>query len=382
MNYSRLLHTAIYETRNNQLTAKLKFGYFWIYIFSLIVVTFISSCGELSPEPQPLTPPSMKGYSYTSFNEHGFEMGVANNALSELSQQTGSDFVALNIFLFQDTCTSTEIYATTTTSTDEDIRIAVADARAHNMKVFLKPNVDPITGAWRGCIQPDADGVWFRNYKAMIVHYAKLAEELHCELFSIGCELIAATTTANTNNWIDLITEVRSVYHGEITYCANWSGNSQLSISQPEFQQVQFWSYLDYIGIDCYYRLTQSTSDNTPSLRAGLKAIAPFVQQVQNMSYTTNKPVIFAECGCPSVLGATTMPWDFQRGLDPNVSADEYTQHMYYAIMIEALNNKPWFMGFFWWNWESVPSPNESKNFTVKNKLAARTLKLYYQQES
>lgn len=43
-----------------------------------------------------------------------------------------------------------------------------------------------------------------------------------------------------------LIRQIRRVYHGPLTYAANWSG---------EYKQIRFWDALDYVGIQAYFPL-------------------------------------------------------------------------------------------------------------------------------
>ena len=73
-------------------------------------------------------------------------------------------------------------------------------------------------------------------------------------MFDIGTELEGTAT--QTSNWLNVISDVKSIYSGKLTYSANCGSPA---IQTP----VGFGNSLDYIGIDAYYTLT---SQNDPSL--------------------------------------------------------------------------------------------------------------------
>ena len=54
--------------------------------------------------------------------------------------------------------------------------------------------------------------------------------------------------------WIELIQKVRAVYQGQLTYAANYDN----------YQEVDFWEHLDFIGINAYFPLREP-SDKLPS---------------------------------------------------------------------------------------------------------------------
>jgi hypothetical protein len=60
---------------------------------------------------------------------------------------------------------------------------------------------------------------WFISYKNFLLHYAELAQELGCEMFCIGCEMLG--TEHRKWDWLYLIEEVRKIYKGKIVYNTN-----------------------------------------------------------------------------------------------------------------------------------------------------------------
>lgn len=344
------------------------------------LLLMLQSCTENSVEPLPEHLPMMKGFSYTSFASDAFAQGAASGALRELQEQTGSSYVALNVFEFQADAHATTISPTSATSTEQDIRLAVADARSKGMSVFLKPNLDISGGEWRATIQPDAEGKWFAAYTAMILRYARLAEELQVELLSVGCEFVAATQPRFTEQWRILISNIRRIYHGKLTYCANWSGNSALHLPTPEYQTIGFWNELDYIGIDAYYPLTDSPDSPLPSYSSAVQRMRSYTDVISYTARAAGKKVIFTECGIQSVKGALASPWDYSLGNAPGALTANEIQDFYYHIFIDAAGKQSWCEGIFWWNWESIATQTQATNYTVRNKPAAERVKAWYAQ--
>lgn len=84
---------------------------------------------------------------------------------------------------------------------------------------MLRPLVDPdwtnpqTRGTWRGMIGANFTestwDEWFSSYSFMLLKYAKLAQELNADEFSVGGELIIASH--QEKHWRALIPKVRAV---------------------------------------------------------------------------------------------------------------------------------------------------------------------------
>lgn len=208
------------------------------------------------------------------------------------------------------------------TGWENDIGIEELARLAHSqgMKVFLKPAI------WRaGEIQfSDAQkrAEWFAQYGLFLEHYARLATEIHADLFSMGGEFEHLTQYGS--EWRNLIARVRKVYSGPLVYAANFGG---------EFEQIQFWDALDYIGLQEYYPVPYNLSMNA------------IVSQVETVQHKFQRPVIFTEAGFPSLEGANRAPWDDSRKSQISLSA----QKDCYQAVFQAFYRKPWFEGVYWW---------------------------------
>ena len=132
---------------------------------------------------------------------------------------------------------------------DEGIASTTQVAHSLQIKTLLKPHLWVGKG-WPGDIQMtnDADWVvWFSNYEKFILHYAVLAEKHHIDMLCIGTEL--QKTVSREKEWRSLIKKIKEVYHGPLTYAANF---------YLEFEQIKFWDELDFIGIQAYFPLAKS----------------------------------------------------------------------------------------------------------------------------
>lgn len=105
---------------------------------------------------------------------------------------------------------------------DNSLRQIIRKVHRNGLKVFLKPtvSVESKRGAyiWRGHIK--GSDKWFTElYIPYITNMARLAQQEHVDIFSLGSEFREAVP--RTRQWIKVIRDVRAVYKGKLTYIAN-----------------------------------------------------------------------------------------------------------------------------------------------------------------
>jgi hypothetical protein len=356
------------------------------------VALLLTSCRDSGTAPEPAYRPEFFGCAYTSFDSRGFSLGEQSNALGELVTQTGSNTVALSVFEYQSTATSHDIAPNTTginplnahpwpsSSTTGDLRTAILDAHNRSLRILLKPHIDLYSGERRAAIVPDSQ--WFSSYRIMIQKYARLCAENSVEILCMGVEYVFATQPQFTPQWKALIDSVRKVYGGMLTYAANWNDAVSYGITQPEYTQVGFWSSLEYVGVDAYYRLTSSSVEAIPSFEVGLSRMRVHSSELGAFSRAIEKKILLTEIGVQSTVGALASPWDYAIGNHPSAQQDVGGQNLYYRVALEAFGSQSWCAGMLWWNWESVASSTETTNYTPRNKPAALTMKRWYQQQA
>ena len=73
-------------------------------------------------------------------------------------------------------------------------------------------------------------------------------------------------------------------------------------------------------------------------------------------------------------------PYDFIHR--PEVPLDEDEQADFYESAMWATWDKPWFAGYFWWDWKAILPPeekaHENRDFTIYGKKAEKVLKKWY----
>ncbi|HJY88292.1 MAG TPA: hypothetical protein VKE24_15775 [Candidatus Acidoferrales bacterium] len=301
----------------------------------------------LAPEADPVPRRSLdpnfffRGISFSHEGWGGRGGGyVSPEAAAELRRlkALGANAIAVVPYGFSRSTNEESISYTDSDETDEDLTQALYVAHGLGMKVMLKPQLWVLRGGYTGTLHfedPAARGAWMRNYREFILHYARLAELERFDLLSIGTELEGLTPYQE--EWRRLIADVRRVYHGPLTYAANWG---------REFESLGFWDALDYMGINDYYPLAAGPTTLVEELLPGAEKLAA---KFEAMSLRWQKPILFTEVGYPSRRGGSSEPWVEDNGRP--VSLEE--QAAAYEATFRAFAGKPWLRGMFWWKWPS-----------------------------
>lgn len=295
----------------------------------------------------------IKGVNFTSYSLNGYQSDSSKTSLNSYIN-TGGNWVAIIKTYYQDNINSSIMYEDAIKTPDSiSIRIIVGEAKQLGLKVFMVPHVDIKDGSWRGAINPDNIDEWFRCYIGHLSLLARQMESLDVELLSIGSEF---KTINSSNYWHALIDTIKTHFTKEITYCANWD----------EYNEINFWGKLDYVGIDWYAPLC---SDINTSLELEQSNLELFMDQLG--IWAINKKVLFTEVGFPSINTATLMPWS----LDTSGVQNWEKQAECYRLILETTPHREWFAGIFWWEWEAEPYiQGYNLNFNPKGKYAENVL--------
>lgn len=314
----------------------------------------------------------IKGMSYgwNSIREQ-YKTEDAYKSLVEL-KSFHCNWIALAFTAWQDEYYSTNIYYDYKyTMTDEDIECAVNHAHELGMKVCLKPVVNVKSGVWRGHIAFPNDesgerywNQWFDSYLRFLLHYAKIAEKLKCEMLCVGCEYINADR--RTSDWLHIIEEVRKVYHGPIVYNSNHGYE----------QNVQWFDQTDYIGTSAYYGVGTKHDVSLEGMRKRWKECKASMARLYEEYH---KKIIFMEAGCMSGKNCSLKPWTYQSDL---YEFDETEQANFYLSLLEEFWNEPWFAGVFWWDWTTNFSTLQEQiskvNFSIYGKKSGEIVKDWF----
>ena len=226
--------------------------------------------------------------------------------------------------------------------TDDGLAEVMRRARERGLRTLLKPHirlVDEVPGQWRGTVGFDSEAdwaAWEADYRAFILHYARLAAAEGADLFSVGVELQRAAV-ARPAFWRNLIDSVRAVYDGPLTYGANWDG---------EATAVAFWDRLDYIGVHAYFPLTTRADADVEALVSGWRSPR---RRLEALCARWERPVLFTEVGYRSIAGAAVRPWDYR----VQAPVDESEQADAYEALFRVFWGRDWFAGLFLWEWDA-----------------------------
>ncbi len=223
--------------------------------------------------------------------------------------------------------------------TDAAVVAAIAQTHRRGWRVLLKPQIW-LRNGWPGSIDfadDDADwGAFLAHYRTWIMHYAELAAAHDVEALCIGTELTQATLR-HPEFWRKLITDVRAVYPGTLTYAANWG---------EEFEGITFWSELDAIGLNGYYPLSPKPDPSDAELLAGARA---WMRMADAVSAEAGKPLWLTEVGYRSVAQA----WQNPHAAVDGRAADTLAQARCYAALLRAASESEHLRGIFIWKWPS-----------------------------
>lgn len=381
----------------------------------VVLLLVLTGPGALAaePAPDPADLGFIKGFSWGWIGSRGeYAAPAAADSLQKLAA-TGNQWVCIAFAGRMKTYDTPSIQfaeAEPRMITDAELRHAIRLARENGMRVMLKPMVicdddtwrawikfyRPLTDEekaagktgvmdrWQGAPQMRAGmarddtkwELWWKDFDAFLLHYAKIAEEEHVPLVCLGCEM--NSTEEFEGNWRELIKRVRGVYSGRLTYDVNHGSEDN----------VHWWDAVDLVSISAYYQvpppagesIEQAVKHTTP-LAQIVAALEPIKEQLAKLSARTGKPILFIETGVTNVRGCARYPWAHPSEHEGS-PLDQQEQVNYYEGMFRVFWNEPWFMGFCWWDWPARlynrAEAAENRGFCVYGKKAEETVRDWY----
>src|SRR5207245_629511 len=204
----------------------------------------------------------------------------------------------------------------------------------------LRVTVDPLfqcsrcPSTWRGSVQPTDRAAFFASYRAMIGHYADLAQQAGAWLLVVGSEM--TSLQGETGQWRLVAHQARAHFGGRLAYSVNWDAVTS----------VGFWDSVDVAGVSAYFPLSDDASPSAAALRAAWRDKG-WVAQLAGLARQSRRPVLFTEAGYRSAAYATRNPADAQSTelWDDNVQANAY------EALLQTFESQPWWAGVVWWDW-------------------------------
>ena len=271
----------------------------------------------------------------------------------------GADTVLLVVEGRQENGHSSHIYLDMRmTPTPEKLAELIDHAKMRKLRVVLMPIVlldNPTGNEWRGTLTPDSWDDWFDSYRDMLTQFAWIAQGHHVDVMSVGSELVSAEP--KLDQWTRTIEKVRGVFHGNLTYSANWD----------HYTSVPFWDQLDLIGMNSYYKLGDNKDATTAEIEKRWRSIQDNLHRFQG---EVHKPLLFLEAGWCSLENAASEPWDYTR---TDLAPDPELQKRLYEAFFHVWYGDPKLGGFMMWEWP--PGTPDERGYSPKGKPAEAVVK-------
>lgn len=237
----------------------------------------------------------------------------------------------------------------------------------NQLKVMLKPQIWIWRGEFTGYLKMDTEEDWKAledSYRNFIMAYAQLAAEMKVEMLCIGTEL-EQFIVGRPQYWMELISEIKKVYPGKLTYAANWD----------EYKRVPFWKELDFIGVDAYFPISENQTPTVAEARLGWQR---WKEELKGVSEREGKNILFTEYGYRSVDFAGKEPWKSDRDMNQvNLAA----QSNLTTALFEEVYGEAWYAGGFIWKWyinHKEVGGADNARFTPQNKPAESVIREHF----
>ncbi len=313
--------------------------------------------------------PYLKGFNfahegYSIYN--GYGSTKATESLIK-QKQLGSNAMAIVPYSYIPDINTPSPFQFSSSAGNENAEAVVHathTARELGMFTLLKPQIF-VGGSWPGGIEMQSEEDWelfFEHYYRWIRHYAFLAEIYGMDALCLGVEFTKATLT-HPEAWRKMIQRTRGLFSGQLTYSANWG---------EEFENIEFWDDLDFIGLNSYYPLSKKEDPTDEELTKAFEAIKVKIDAVHRRF---NKPVVFTEIGFRSI----DTPWKSPHA-EADESINEISQQRCYEVIFKGIENEPWCQGILWWKFPSYLEYRGTENnaFTPNNKRAEETVRHWF----
>jgi Ca2+-binding RTX toxin-like protein len=319
----------------------------------------------------------IQGFGALSEWNGQFSSASANQAFQTIAS-LGSNSIELSARIWtQSATTNTVIADPAKTESDASLLAGFQAAHAAGLSVVFKAAISSLSGTPTSSLAPSDVGSFFASYKAEIVHLASIAQAGGVQTFAIGNEMSSLSGQPYRGYWTDLISAVRQVYHGELTYAA----------ATDEASKVSFWDQVDTIGVNTYPPLTSS---NTPTVQDLVHAwsevpINPYyaaafeykspVDFLHALSEQYGKPVLMTEVGYRSIDGTAIAPGSWTGSGTPNAGAQADAYNAFFQVW--TAHGGSWLKGVEFWQWDLNNQPN-TNGYSVMGKPAEAVVSQYF----
>ncbi|MBC7885901.1 MAG: hypothetical protein H7X99_10525, partial [Saprospiraceae bacterium] len=158
---------------------------------------------------------------------------------------------------------------------------------------------------------------------------------------------------------------------GKLIYSANWDN----------YEKIKFWADLDFVGISCYFPLTDA---KTPTLNLLNKEWKPIIKKLKSFSALQQKRIVFTEYGYMSVDGCAGKAWEIEKKVS-TLKINQQGQSNAYDALWSNLHHEDFWGGGFLWKWFPDGMGHEGypeKDYTPQDKTAESIIKKWFEKNS
>jgi Ca2+-binding RTX toxin-like protein len=319
----------------------------------------------------------IQGFGALSEYNGQFSGASASLAFQKIAA-LGSNSIELTTRIWTSSGTSGDVHAEPAkTESDISLLAAFQAAQAAGLSVVFKAMLSALNGTPVTSFAPTDVATFFASYKAEIVHLAGIAQAGGVDIFCIGNEMSSLSGAQYRAYWTDLISAVRNVYHGELTYAA----------ATDEASKVGFWDQLDVIGVNTYPPLTSSTTPTVQELVQAWSEV-PFnpyyaaafdnkspVDFLHGLSVKHGLPILMTEVGYRSLDGTAIRPGGWTAGgiADVGEQADAYNAF----FQVWSAHGGSWLKGVEFWQWD-LNNKYSPTGYSVMGKPAEAIVSDYF----
>jgi hypothetical protein len=241
-------------------------------------------------------------------------------------------------------------------------------AKDQGLKIMLKPQVW-VGHEWIGNLSFQKVQEWEQweaSYEAYILPFAEMCQTMDVELLCIGTE-IKQSVKLRPLFWHNLISKIRKIYHGKLTYASNWD----------EYDLVSFWSKLDYIGVNAYFPLCY---DLNPTEEKLTESWTPILDKLERTSKKFDRPILFTEYGYLSIDGCGGETWKLEANLQ-SANYNPEAQSRCLHVLLDCCSKQKFWSGGFLWKWYDDPNQNKEsmqRDHTPQGKPAEEVVRKWY----
>ena len=240
------------------------------------------------------------------------------------------------------------------------------------------------------------------TYTKQAVHFGELAQDTGIEMYSLGTETDYLFRSRSGGYWendfnselVNLISSVRSVYNGDLTYNMFYQAIVDRDFYGPGSDHLWEDLGLDVIGISAYFPLLDKIPATVPSVdsleQSWQRIFDDYLIPLKNRY--PDYPIIFLEFGFTNTLESSRWPgygfyenWTFKDNNNNGLDDGEETQANIYDAFFNIRTQNPDIVeGCFLWGhtlandatWDVVFG--KRIGFAVRQKLAQDIIRNHY----